>query len=138
MSTTNVEQLVRRYVEEVWNRRDLAALEALTLPTFAYYLNGQPARDRTALGQFIRGTQTAFPDWRVEILDVIVEGDRAAVRWSGQVTHGGPFRGIPPTGRKIRVTGINVYEVSEGRIAVEWEQTDSLGMLQQLGVVPPG
>jgi steroid delta-isomerase-like uncharacterized protein len=137
MNTNTTKDLVRRYVEDVWNRRDLAALEALTLPTFAYHLGGQPARHRAALGDFIRGTHAAFPDWRVEILDLIAEGNRAAVRWSGHVTHQGSFRGIAPTGRKITVTGINVYEVSEGRIAVEWEQTDSLGMLQQLGALPP-
>lgn len=138
MSNPDIRQLVRRYIEEVWNRGDLAALEALTLPGFMYHLGGQPARDRDALAQFIRGTHVAFPAWRVEILDLIVEGNRAAVRWAGQVTHGGPFRGIPPTGRRIAVSGINVYEVSEGRIAAEWEQTDSLGMLQQMGVLPPG
>jgi len=137
MNATDTRDLIRRYVEDVWNRGDLAALEALTVPAFAYRLGGQPARDREALAQFIRGTHVAFPDWRVEILDLIVEDNRAAVRWSGQVTHLGPFRGVPPTGRRITVSGINVYEVSEGRIAVEWEQTDSLGMLQQLGVLPP-
>jgi steroid delta-isomerase-like uncharacterized protein len=138
MSIEDTRSLIARYVEQVWNRADLAALEALTLPTFVYYLGGQPARDREAFGRLIRSTHEAFPDWRVETLALIVEADRAAVRWSGMVTHGGPFRGIPPTGRRISVTGINLYELSEGRIAAEWEQTDSLGMLQQLGVLPPG
>ncbi len=136
MSAEDVGRIVRRYIEDVWNRGDLAALDALTTPAFAYHLGGQPPRDRSAFGQFIRATHVAFPDWRVEILDIIVEGQRAAVRWSGRVTHEGPFRGIAPTGRTITVSGINVYEVTDGRIAVEWEQTDSLGMLQQLGVMP--
>jgi steroid delta-isomerase-like uncharacterized protein len=138
MSRTSVGQLVRRYIEHVWNRGDLAAFEALTAPAFAYRLGGQPARDRAGFAEFIGATHAAFPDWRVEILDLIVVGNRAAVRWSGRVTHKGPFRGIPATGRVVTVSGINVYEVIEGRIAAEWEQTDSLGMLQQMGVLPPG
>ena len=137
MSVEDTRGLIGRYVEQVWNRADMAALEALTLPTFVYHLGGQPARDRPAFEHFIRATHEAFPDWRVEILGLIAEANGAAVRWSGLVTHEGPFRGIPPTGRRIAVTGINVYEISEGRIAAEWEQTDSLGMLQQLGVLPP-
>jgi steroid delta-isomerase-like uncharacterized protein len=132
--TEDARILVRRYIDRVWNGGDAAALEELTLPDFTYSLGGQPPRDRTGMAQFLRETRAAFPDWRVETDDLIVEGDLAAVRWHGRVTHTGPFRGVPATGRRIDVSGINVYRVSNGRIAAEWEQTDSLGMLLQLGV----
>ena len=115
MNTDDTKDLVRRYVDEVWNQANLTALDALTLPAFVYRLGGQPARDRAALAEFIRSTHAAFPDWRVEIVNLIAEGNRAMARWFGEGTHAGPFRGIPPTGRRIVVTGINVYEVSEGR-----------------------
>ncbi len=137
MTIDQVKQLVRRYIDEVWNRGDVAALEDLTTVGFEYRLGGQPARGRAAMAQFLAETRAAFPDWHVEIADLVVEGNLAAVRWHGQVTHAGPFRGIPATGRCIAVSGINLYHVSEGRIAAEWEQTDSLGMLQQMGVGPP-
>ena len=55
--------------------------------------------------------------------------------WAGTVTHEGDFRGIPATGRRIQVSGINMYRVEDGRIGAEWEQMDSIGMLQQMGVV---
>ncbi len=134
MKTDDARSVVRRYVDRVWNGGDVVALEELTVPDFTYALGGQPPRDRTGMVQFLRETRAAFPDWRVEIDDLIVEGDLAAVRWHGKVTHAGPFRGISATGRVIDVSGINVYRVSNGRIAAEWEQTDSLGMLVQLGV----
>ncbi len=134
----DVKDLVRRYIDGVWNQGDPAALAALTTESFAYRLGGQPPLDRAAMQAFVGMTRAAFPDWRVEIAEMIAEPHAVAVRWEGEVTHAGPFRGIPPTGRRIAVSGINVYRIRDGRIDTEWEQTDSLGMLRQLGVLPPG
>jgi len=136
MSIENVKNLVTRYIETVWNQGDLAALAELTAETFRYHLGGQPPRDRATMGQFLEAVRVAFPDWRVEIEDIAAEERIVAVRWSGQVTHQGPFHGIPPTGKRIDVCGINIYAIEDGKIAQEWEQMDSLGMLQQLGVLP--
>lgn len=52
------------------------------------------------------------------------------------MTHQGPFYGLPPTGRQIKASGINIYRIVGGKVDAEWEQTDSLGMLQQLGALP--
>lgn len=138
MSNNEQRALTLDYIERVWNRGDPAALEELTTRSFRYHLGGQSARDRNGMREFLQATRSAFPDWRVEVTDVVVDGDRVAVRWTGRVTHGGSFHGIPPTGRRIHVSGINLYRVENGKIAEEWEQTDSLGMLQQLGVLPRG
>lgn len=126
--------LVREYIEEVWNRGDAAALRRLTTPDFRYHLGGQPPRDRPGMEAFIAATRRAFPDWRVDVVSTVAEGDQVAVRWRGSVTHGGDFHGIPATGRTITVSGINVYRVHDGRVAEEWEQMDTLGMLRQLGL----
>ena len=120
----------------VWNCGDLAALEELTTPGFKYHLGGQPPRDLNGMQQFITMTRGAFPDWRVVIENIISKGEVVAVRWRGDVTHLGPFHGAPPTGRKITVTGINFYRLERGKVAEEWEETDSLGMLGQLGMLP--
>ena len=129
-------ELVTTYIEDVWNLGDLTALADLTTPDFTYHLGGQPARDRSAMAQFLDGTREAFPDWRVDIEDIVGDTSGVAVRWSGTVTHLGPFHGAPATGRKISVSGINVYRIEDGKIAQEWEQMDSLGMLGQLGLLP--
>lgn len=131
-----VGNLVRRYIELVWNNGDVDSLASLTTHDFAYHFAGQPPRDRAGFAEFLTQTHVAFPDWKVEIASLIVTPEMAAVRWYGHVTHLGPFRGIPPTGRTVDVTGINVYEIKDGRIAVEWEQMDSLGMLLQIGALP--
>ncbi|MGD8494681.1 MAG: ester cyclase [Gemmatimonadales bacterium] len=126
-------QLVEEYVERVWNEADLDALDALTSDGFVYRLGGQPPRDAAATGAFVRGVHVAFPDWRVEIRDIVAGPDRVAVRWTGSATHQGPFHGIDPTGRRVEVSGMNFYAVEGGRISAEWEQMDSLGLLHQLG-----
>lgn len=125
--------LVERYVEEVWNGGDPAALEALTTPDFRYYLGGQPGRDRAAMAEFLAATRKAFPDWCVRAVEIAAEGEMVAVRWRGEVTHRGPFHGIPPTGKRLTVSGINLYRLAADKVAAEWEETDSLGILRQLG-----
>ncbi len=129
-------ELVKEYIESVWNQEDEAAFERLTTPGFTYRIGDQPPRDRAEMRRFLVETRTAFPDWRVEVEEIISERDTVAVRWSGLVTHAGAFHGIPSTGRRIRVSGINMYRISDGRIAAEHEQTDSLSMLRQMGLFP--
>lgn len=136
MRIKNDRHLIVEYVEKVWNGGNVAALEDLTTPGFVYRLGDQPPRDRAAMHQFLATTRSAFPDWRVEIWALLMDRGMAAVCWYGNVTHQGHFHGIPPSGRQIRVSGINVYRIVDGKIAEEWEQTDSLSMLRQLGALP--
>lgn len=127
--------LVERYIEHVWNRGEPDALDELTTPGFTYRLGGQPPREVAAMKGFLAELREAFPDWTVQIETIIGEGDVVAVRWTGSATHAGVFRGIPATGRSVVVGGMNFYLLSQGRIALEWEQMDSLGLLAQLGVL---
>lgn len=137
MNADDAKELVTAYIERVWNRADQAAFNDLTAPTYRYHLGGQLPRDSAATQEFLQAVHRAFPNWRVEIQAMIVEGDHVAVRWQGRATHSGVFQGLPPTGRQIEVCGINLYRIEQGRIAEEWEQMDSLGLLQQLGLLPP-
>jgi steroid delta-isomerase-like uncharacterized protein len=134
MSPRDAKALVARYIEEVWNAADPVALDELTTPDFTYGLGGQPGRDRAGMRAFLTTMRTAFPDWRVRVVTAIAEGDTVAVRWDGEVTHRGDFHGIAPTSRRVQVSGINLYRLVGDKIAAEWEQTDSLGLLRQLGV----
>lgn len=129
--------LVLKFVEDVWNGADAEALDRLTAESYTYHLGGQPARDRAAMLAFVKAVHAAFSDWRVTVEDIVVGDDSVAIRWSGQVTHDGPFHGIPPTGKQVTVCGINLYTIQDGRIGKEYEQMDSLSMLTQLGVLPP-
>ena len=130
-------KLVSTYIDEVWNNGDLDALEDLTTTSFTYHLGGQKPRDLMGMKQFLSTIREAFPDWQVEVDDVVVEGVLAAIRWSGKATHLGPFHGVPATGKQISVSGMNFYRLEDGKIAQEWEQMDSLGMLGDMGLLPP-
>ena len=77
-----------------------------------------------------------FRDWNITIEDQIAEGDKVATCWTASATHTGPVRGIPPTGKAVRVTGVNVARFAEGKIVESWFNFDMLTLLQQLGAIP--
>ncbi len=137
MSPAACRSLVATYIDRVWNAGDLAALDELTTPNFRYTLAGQPSINLAGMTQFLKLVRDGFPDWHVEIVALLCEGSLVAARWQGHATHQGEFRGLAATGRRIAVCGMNFYEIADEKIAAEWEQMDSLGMLQQLGVMPP-
>jgi predicted ester cyclase len=78
----------------------------------------------------------SFGGWNVIIEDQIAEGDKVATRWTASATHTGPLMGMPPTGKAIRVTGVNVARFAEGKIIESWSNFDMLSLLQQLGAIP--
>ena len=84
------------------------------------------------------GTFTsAFPDADTTIEDQVAEGDRVVIRWSSKGIHTGEFFGIPATGKQVTVTGIVIERIAGGKVAEIWAEFDQMGLMQQLGVVPP-
>jgi steroid delta-isomerase-like uncharacterized protein len=86
--------------------------------------------------QLLAMFRAAFPDQRVTIEDLVAEDDRVVNRSTYTGTHLGEFQGIPPTGKRFTIGGINVSRIANGRIVEDWTILDQLGMLQQLGVIP--
>ena len=86
--------------------------------------------------QYIRGMFSAFPDAKFAIDDIIAEGDKVVYRsrWSG--THKGDLLGIPPTGKIVTVTGVEIVRITGGKFIEMWPFQDTMGMMQQLGVIP--
>ena len=78
-----------------------------------------------------------FPDFQITIQDQIAEGDRVVSRWNATGTHKGEFQGIALTGKKVNITATTIVRISNGKIVEGWPNMDSLGMMVQLGVVPP-
>jgi predicted ester cyclase len=94
---------------------------------------------REGIKQFFRMIYGSFPDAHLSVEDIVADGDKVAWRFTVRATHTGPFRGIPPTGRPVTLTGIAITRMREGQMAENWNETDDLGMVQQLGVIPtPG
>jgi predicted ester cyclase len=82
----------------------------------------------------IAGLLAAFPDLRLSIEDQIVAGDKVATRWVAEGTNRAPLGHVPATGRRVRVGGLVLDRVADGRVVERWEVWDQAGMMQQLGL----
>jgi len=133
MSEANKAQ-VRRVIEEVYNRGDLAAVDTLTASDLVIHAASREIRGPDGAKQYVAALRAAFPDIRFVIDDQIAEGDMVVTRWTARGTHAGPFESVPATGRKIRLTGTDVDRIVDGRIAECWAEADELGLMRQLGV----
>jgi steroid delta-isomerase-like uncharacterized protein len=116
----------------------MALVDELFAPDYVNHVAGSPIEFRGPEGekQFDAAYSQAFPDARLTVEDMIAEGDRVASRLSYRGTHTGEFQGIPATGKQFMTTGIQIIRIADGKIAEAWSQPDTLGLLQQLGVVP--
>lgn len=88
------------------------------------------------LKQHIDDAEAGFPRYELVPEDLIAEGDKVVLRFTLRGTHKSEFMGIPATGKDIAVPGVIIYRIAGGKIAQHWIQTDAVGMLQQLGVMP--
>ena len=138
MSEQN-KQLIRRVFEEVYNQGNLDVVEELASRDFVAHSPTEDVHGTDGVKQFVTDLRTAFPDLHTTIEDLIAEGDRVVARFTATGTHTGPYKGIPPTGKHGKITGIDIERIVDGKSVECWTNTDDLGMLQQLGVVPmPG
>ena len=126
--------------EQTWidglNRGDVSVADKVFAGNCVIHINGSPERSLGVAGfkQMMAGLLAAFPDIRVTIEDQIVAGDKVATRWVAEGTNSAPFGNVPATGRRVRVDGIVLDHVADGRVVERWEQWDQAGMMQQLGL----
>ncbi len=140
MSTEENKATIRRYIEEAWNKGNVAIIDELMAPSYARYMAGSaPPLDREGQKQRIKGFLNAFPDLRLTIEDLVAEGDKVVFRMTGRGTHHSAFMGIAPTGKPMTITIIDIARFANGQVVEHWGNRDDLGMLQQLGAIPmPG
>ena len=137
MSTEQNKANARRFYEEVWNQGNLAIADELNAINFVDESLQPPVRSLEDLKHFVTMYRTAFPDAHFTIEDIIAEGDKVAVRFTATGTHQGDLMGIAPTGKHVTATGISIIRYENGKAMEGWANFDDLGMLQQLGVIPP-
>ena len=134
-STRNETALVQAVAR--WNAGDLDGY--LELYDTAVRLHGySPApMDRTEVARFYEGIFAAFPGCALTLHETFTDGDRLGCRFTLTGRHDGPFLGVPATGRDVALPGITVLHFRDGRCVERWSCADMLGVLVQIGAVPP-
>ena len=141
MAAEENKALARQFIEEGFSKGNLAVADAIIAPNFVNYDPGTPPLSSGPEGykQLVTAYRTAYPNLQLSVDDLFAEGDKVAVRWSARGTHTGQLGDIPPTGKQMMITGISVLTIAGGKVAAQHTNWDTLGMLQQLGVIPaPG
>ena len=138
MSTEENKAIARRFIQ-VWGRGDLGIIDELASPELSVYYPSFPQaiKGGEAFKTFLKEFRSAFTDPNLDSEEVIAEGDKVVASWSFSATHQGTLMGIPPTGKRIKWTGITIYRIIDGKVIEEKGEEDSLGLMQQLGVIPP-
>ena len=124
MSTEDNKTFIRRYFE---------AISGKDKPTAVVnrYVTDEELKHHIAFNE------AAFPNYELIAEDMIAEGDKVVVRSTFRGTHKGDLMGIAPTGKQVTMPLILIYRIADDKIVEHWMQTDALGMMQQLGVIPP-
>ncbi len=129
---------MRRFYDEVFNAGNIAVVDELVASDFVDHeefpgLSG----DRDGLKQFVTMMRTAFPDARMDVDDLIAEGDKVVARLTMSGTQRGDFAGIPASGKRFSVPTIDIIRFDDGKAVEHWGATDSAKMMEQLGAIPP-
>jgi steroid delta-isomerase-like uncharacterized protein len=130
-------KVVRRFFDVGPSSGDLAAADALLAPGFTLHVPlPAPGPGIAAMNNIITSCRAAFHGLQVTIEDMLADGDRVACRFTARGIHKGEFMGLPPTGREIAMTGIEIFRLQEGKIAELWGEANLTGLMQQLGILP--
>jgi steroid delta-isomerase-like uncharacterized protein len=133
-------QLSRRWFAEVWNANRLEVVDEMLAPDVIIHGLGEDGSDLVGshhFKTFQRNFAGAFPDLHIAVDGVMSEGDQTAVRLTFTGTHTGDGLGLPPTGRRVKVSALVWCVWRDGRLIEGWNEFDAAGMLRQLTAAPP-
>jgi steroid delta-isomerase-like uncharacterized protein len=131
--------LARRFLEEAFNEGNLGVVDEIVASDYVLHDPALPEEIRGPEGVkgFVQMYRSAYPDTDITVEEQIAEGDDVVTRWTGRGTHQGELLGVPPSGNRVEVAGITIDRISGGKFAESWTNYDALGMLQQIGAIPP-
>lgn len=136
MTPDEQKAVVSRYLDEAWNKRNLAVIDELMAPDYRRY-TAAGILDRERQKQRIGAFHAGLADLRLVVERMLAEGDQAAFRIQLSGTHEGPLLGVAPTHRPVTITATDILRFDEhGKIAEHWGNLDELGLLRQIGGLP--
>jgi steroid delta-isomerase-like uncharacterized protein len=137
MSLDANKQICREYFK-AFLARDVAWMEKHVAKTFVRHDPGLDFEVRGPQGvlQLHDALMPAFPDMKLDLEDLVAEGEKVLVRLVIRAIHTGPFGAMPATGKPIRVPVLDLFQIRDGLLIEHWAQLDNVGMLKQLGALP--
>jgi steroid delta-isomerase-like uncharacterized protein len=133
-------QLFQHYFDDCANAGNFDLVDEIFAPD---YLHHDPANPdpRPVVGpkgvrDHLESLTAGFPDVRFDVDEMVAEGEDIVVRWTATLTHTGDYFGLPPSGKKAKITGMNTWRTANGKAVEGWVNRDDMGLLQQLGVIP--
>ncbi|MEV6592327.1 ester cyclase [Streptomyces acidicola] len=139
MSHTDARRgLIEKVWAEAWGHGDVDALDALLSPAYLRHGTDPHPQNLDAFKEAILSTRAAFPDLTTTIDDIVVEGDRAAIRWHSSGTQVNSFLGVPPTQRRVEVGGATFARFEGDRVVEEHVTWDPRALLSALGIISVG
>jgi steroid delta-isomerase-like uncharacterized protein len=136
MSIDENKAIARRFIEEVFVKGDLEAVDELVSADFVphrWMTNGTGPEE---MKRAIERVSAGLSDARMTIEDMIAEDDRVAVRLTSTATQSGEFMGLPASGKSYTIPEIHIFRIGDGQITEHWHEADWLGMMRQLGAMP--
>ncbi|MBI1876933.1 MAG: ester cyclase [Chloroflexi bacterium] len=133
--------IARYFLEEGFSTGNLTPADELIAANFTNHDPSTPPLPTGPEGykQLVTMYRTAYPDLKLTVEDLIVEGNKVVGRWTARGTNTGQLMGMPSTGKQATIPGISILSIINGKVVEQRTNWDTLGMLQQLGIIPaPG
>jgi steroid delta-isomerase-like uncharacterized protein len=131
-------EIARYFLGEAFSTGNLAPADEWIAANWVNHDPGTPALPAGPEGfkQLVGAYRTAFPDLTITVDELIAEGDKVVGRWTATGTNTGSLMGMPPTGKHATITGISILAFAGSQVTEQRTNWDTMGMLQQLGVIP--
>ncbi len=138
MAPEELKARARRLPEELLTQGDLVVADELLAPDCLHHAPAPLAPGVAGVQRWVTALRRAFPDLCAVVEAEVAEGDTVVQRIACSGTHAGEFRGLPPTGRRATWQLVEIQRIGpDGKVAEHWSSWDQLGVLQQLGAIPP-
>ena len=139
MSLEENKTLAHKFHQEMLEKKRYDLIDQLVSPSFVAHIPGLPPEFTTGpegVKKWFAAYHAGMEGIWSKHIDTIAEGDRVVIRFEGGGKHTGNMLGVPPTGKQIKVTGVDIFRISNGKLVEMWQELDFLGMLRQMGAVP--
>ena len=133
MDTAANEAVAHRWHQQIFQEGRLEVADEILASTFVFHSPVGGGKGSAEAKQLATGFRTVFPDLAIAHEDTVAAADKVAIRWTARATHQAEFEGVPATGKPIRFSGIDMYQVKDGKIVEAWIEFDRGDLLKQMG-----